>query len=105
MISPNCQLTFTRNMENGQASERAKMQVDSLEKSMNDDDSSCISVLAPNNKRKRRASKSNPNIVLSSHVTDEAIPVLVERNSLVTDEVFRERVIDDVAGGNSPSHF
>ena len=83
------------------------MQVDSLDKSMNDDDSSCISVLAPNNKRKRRASKSNPNIVLSSHVTDEAIPVLVERerNSLVTDEVFRERVIDDVAGGNSPSHF
>ncbi len=59
-------------------------------------------MLAPNSKRKRGASKSNPNIILSRDVTTEAIPALVERSSLVTDEVFRERVIDAT---QSPSHF
>ena len=89
-------------MDNGRVSERAKM-TESLEKSMNNDESSSVcSVLAPNSKRKRRASKSNPNIVLSGSVTDEAMPALAERNSLVTDEPFRERVIEDT---NSPSHF
>ena len=63
-------------------------------------------MIEPNRKRQRRASRSNPNVILSLNEEDETMPALVaERNSLVTDEVFHDRRANIMDAVGTPTNF